>query len=68
MRKVIEYFIKYPVAGNVIILALVVLGTAGIFTLNSSYFPLNESRMIGIRVGYPGGFATRDGRGNSTEN
>ena len=54
MRKVIEYFIKYPVAGNVIILALVVLGTAGIFTLNSSFFPLNESRLISISVGYPG--------------
>lgn len=54
MRKIIEYFIKYPVAGNVIILALVVLGTAGIFTLNSSFFPLNESRMISISVGYPG--------------
>jgi multidrug efflux pump subunit AcrB len=54
MRKVIEHFIKYPVAANVIILALVVLGTAGIFTLNSSFFPLNESRFISIRVAYPG--------------
>ncbi len=54
MRKIIEYFIKYPVAGNVIILAFVVLGFAGISTLNSSFFPLSESRFISISVAYPG--------------
>jgi len=54
MRKVIAYFIKYPVAGNVIILAFVVLGFAGMFTLNSSFFPLSESRFINISVAYPG--------------
>ena len=54
MRKVIEHFIKYPVAGNVIILAMVVLGIVGVFTLNSSFFPLSESRIINIRVAYPG--------------
>jgi multidrug efflux pump subunit AcrB len=54
MRKIIEHFIKYPVAANVLILSMVVLGTAGIFTLNSSFFPLNESRNISISVAYPG--------------
>lgn len=54
MRKIIEHFIKYPVAANVLILSLVVLGTAGIFTLKSSFFPLNESRNISISVAYPG--------------
>ncbi len=54
MRKVIEHFIKYPVAGNALILAVVILGIAGIFTLNSSFFPLNESRLINISVAYPG--------------
>ena len=54
MRKVIEHFIKYPVAANVLILTMVVLGIAGIFTLKSSFFPLNESRNISISVAYPG--------------
>lgn len=54
MRKVIEHFIKYPVAANVLILTVIVLGTAGIFTLKSSFFPLNESRNISISVAYPG--------------
>ncbi len=54
MRKIIAYFIKYPVAGNVIVLAFVVLGFAGVSTLNSSFFPLSESRFINISVAYPG--------------
>ncbi len=54
MRKVIEHFIKYPVAANVLILSMVVLGVAGIFTLKSSFFPLNDSRIINISVAYPG--------------
>ncbi len=54
MKKIVEHFIKYPVAANVIILAIVVLGLAGVFSLKSSFFPLNESRMVNISVAYPG--------------
>jgi len=54
MRKVIEHFIKYPVAANVLILGMVVLGTAGVLNLKSSFFPLNESRIVSISVVYPG--------------
>lgn len=54
MHKIIAHFVKYPVAVNVVILAIVVLGIAGIFSLKSSFFPLNESRIININVNYPG--------------
>lgn len=54
MRKVISHFIKYPVATNVLILGIVILGIAGINNLNSSFFPLSESRIININVTYPG--------------
>ena len=54
MKKVIQHFIKYPVAANVLIMGMVVLGTAGMLTLKSSFFPLNESRNINISVAYPG--------------
>lgn len=54
MKKIIEHFIKYPIAGNVIVLAFIVLGIAGVLNLKSSFFPLNESRMISIQVVYPG--------------
>ncbi|WP_020528103.1 efflux RND transporter permease subunit [Flexithrix dorotheae] len=54
MKKIIAHFIKYPVAVNVVILGIVVLGIAGLSSLKSSFFPLNESRNINISVNYPG--------------
>ena len=54
MNKIIAHFVKYPVTVNVTILAIVVLGIVGLFSLNSSFFPLNESRVINISVNYPG--------------
>ena len=54
MRKVIEYFIKYHVAVNVIILAFLVFGIVGAYTLKSSFFPLTESKNVLITITYPG--------------
>lgn len=54
MKNIISHFIKYPVTVNVLILAIAVLGIAGIFNLKSSFFPLNESRIINVNVNYPG--------------
>lgn len=54
MRKVIEYFIKYHVAVNVIIIAVVIFGIIGAMSMKSSFFPLTDSRFINISVVYPG--------------
>jgi multidrug efflux pump subunit AcrB len=54
LRKLISYFIKYEVAVNVVILAFVIFGIVGVFSLNSSFFPLEDSRIININVNYPG--------------
>ena len=54
MRKIIEYFIKYHVAVNVIIIAFFVFGVVGAYTLKSSYFPLTESQNVLISITYPG--------------
>ncbi len=54
MKKIITYFIKYPVAVNVIILAFIVFGLLGALSLKSSFFPLMESKIISINVFYPG--------------
>ena len=54
MKKIIAYFIKYPVATNVFILAFVLFGTLSMFSLRSSFFPLNESKIINIQLIYPG--------------
>lgn len=54
MKKIITHFIKYPVAGNVIILAFFILGYLGMTSMRSSFFPLQESKNINITVVYPG--------------
>ncbi|MBL4663321.1 MAG: efflux RND transporter permease subunit, partial [Flavobacteriaceae bacterium] len=54
MRKIIEYFIKYHVAVNVIVLTFVVFGIFGAISLKSSFFPLVDSKNININVIYPG--------------
>jgi len=54
MKKVISYFIKYPVAVNVIILAFIVFGFIGAYSMKSSFFPLVDSQLIRISLAYPG--------------
>jgi multidrug efflux pump subunit AcrB len=54
MKKIITYFIKYPVAVNVIILAFFVFGILGAISMKSSFFPLIDSQLIRISLAYPG--------------
>jgi multidrug efflux pump subunit AcrB len=54
MKSIISHFIKFPVAVNVIILAVVVLGSIGMLSLKSSFFPLQDSKFIDITISYPG--------------
>ena len=53
MRKIIDYFIKYHVAVNIVILAFLLFGLLGVTSLKSSYFPL-VSHTVQIAVTYPG--------------
>ncbi|MGB3463726.1 MAG: efflux RND transporter permease subunit, partial [Cyclobacteriaceae bacterium] len=54
MKNLISYFIKFPVAVNVIIVAFFILGIVGMLSMKSSFFPLQESKNIQINVVYPG--------------
>jgi len=54
MKSIISHFIKYPVAVNVAILASVVLGIFGMLSLKSSFFPLQDSKIVTVAVAYPG--------------
>ena len=54
MKKIISYFIKYHVAVNVIIIAVVIFGILGAMRMKSSFFPLRDSRFININLFYPG--------------
>jgi multidrug efflux pump subunit AcrB len=54
MKKVISYFIKFPVAVNVMILAFIAFGIIGAKSMKSSFFPLTDSKNITISLSYPG--------------
>jgi len=54
MEKIISYFIKFPVAVNIFILAFFAFGLAGALSMKSSYFPLTESQRISVNLIYPG--------------
>lgn len=54
MKKVISYFIKFPVAVNVLIFAFIIFGTIGAMSIKSSFFPLTDSKLIRISLVYPG--------------
>ena len=54
MEKIISYFIKFPVAVNIFVLAFFAFGLAGALSMRSSFFPLTESQNISINLVYPG--------------
>ena len=54
MKKLIAYFIKYEVAVNIVIIAFIIFGLLGAFSLRSSFFPLSDSKNVIISVAYPG--------------
>lgn len=54
MRKLIAYFIKYSVAVNILMIAIIIFGVLGVLKMKSSFFPLNESKIVNISITYPG--------------
>lgn len=54
MRALVAYFIKYPVAVNIIMAIFFIFGYFAYTGLNSTFFPVTESRTIAIQVVYPG--------------
>ncbi len=54
MKKIISYFIKFPVAVNVMIFAFIIFGFIGAKSMLSSFFPLVDSQLIRISLIYPG--------------
>jgi len=54
MKKFISFFIKYPVAVNVIMFSVAIFGYLGLQETKSSFFPLEDSKLIFINIAYPG--------------
>ena len=54
MKSIIQYFIKYATAGNVLILLLVFMGLFGFNALRSTLMPQIELGVINVTTAYPG--------------
>ncbi len=54
MKQLIAYFIKYPVAVNVLMFAIVLLGINGMYNTRSSLFPQVPDKFVVVSVVYPG--------------
>ena len=54
MKKLIEFFIKYPVGVDALLIGFFFFGWVSYGKLNTTFFPLVESRDITISAVYPG--------------
>ncbi|WP_273444040.1 efflux RND transporter permease subunit [Neolewinella agarilytica] len=54
MKNFIAYFIKYPVAANLIMFGILILGVVSLTQMKATFFPEFKSRTISIQIIYPG--------------
>ena len=54
MKALINYFIKFPIAANLLMFALLILGAVAMLNIKSTFFPEVETRLIFVRLVYPG--------------
>ena len=54
MKGLIEYFIKFPAIGNILMFAILVFGFVGLGKMKRNYFPEIESKNINIITALPG--------------
>ena len=54
MKSIINYFIKFPIAANLLMFGLLIMGVVGFYSMKSTFFPEVESRLINIQIVYPG--------------
>ena len=54
MRKILTYFIKYPIASNVLLVVILLFGYFGLKNLRRTFFPERASNLVSIQAVYPG--------------
>ncbi len=54
MKKLIEYFVKYPVLGNAVMTLIIVFGFFSFITMKTTFFPDSSVRFLTITASYPG--------------
>ncbi len=54
MKSLIQYFIRYPIAGNLLTVLLLGLGLVGLNRTRSTFFPETDSKFIVVQTVLPG--------------
>lgn len=54
MHGIVRFFIRYPIAGDLLMLLLMMAGIFGLVNMRSTFFPEVESRVITIQTTLPG--------------
>ena len=54
MRGIVTYFVKFPIAANLLMVALLVFGYFGLKNMRSTFFPEVDSRIILVQTVLPG--------------
>lgn len=54
MKNTIRLFIKYPILGNVLLVAIFLFGWVGFKGMKTTFFPIIPSKTIIIQAAYPG--------------
>jgi len=53
MKRVIAYFVRYPILGNVILVTIFLFGYVGFTSLTTTFFPPLPRKIIMISAAYP---------------
>ena len=54
MRALVTYFVRYPIAANLVMVGIFLAGLFGLLNMKSTFFPEVPSRFIAIQVALPG--------------
>lgn len=54
MTRLIRYFVKYSITGDMLMIALLVSGAVGLSRMKSTFFPETPTKTISVQVVYPG--------------
>lgn len=54
MQGIVRFFIRYPIAGDLLMVLLIIAGVFGLVNMRSTFFPEVESRIITIQTILPG--------------
>lgn len=54
MRGVLQYFVRYPLTGDLLMIAILVAGYVALGNIKSNFFPERPTKTITIQVVYPG--------------